>query len=102
MRHKQPTNPHRRLSACAATDRRRPQAQARKATAEVFIGTPGALRRLLNGASVNLTDADTPERLKALRAAEQRRAGPLTELFLDDLDGALVAARWARRFRRAA
>jgi hypothetical protein len=37
-----------------------------------------------------------------VRASELSRAGALSELFLDDLDGAELAARFARRFYKEA
>lgn len=98
----QPEPTVRRAVPRSATDRRVCGAvSARKASAEVFIGSPGALRRLLNGASVSLADADTTARLMAVRAAEQARRQPMP-LFLSDIDAAMLAARWARLNRRRA
>jgi len=100
MQHQISTAP-RRLHPSAATDRLRPaSASVRKASADVILGAPGALRRLLNGAPVALTDPDILSRLHAVRASELSRAGAMSALFLDDLSGAELAARWARRFGR--
>ncbi|MDF2809539.1 MAG: hypothetical protein K0S56_570 [Microvirga sp.] len=103
MRNKQTTALPRRPLACSVTDRlRRRPGFTRKAGAEVVLGAPGALRRLLNGAPVRITDPDILPRLRAVRASELSRAGALSELFLDDLDGAELAARFARRFYKEA
>lgn len=90
----------RRPRPCAATDRRRESA-ALKAKAESFIKSPADLRTVLNGARVRLDDHDLVARLSSVRAVEiTRREQTVTDLFIDDIDAALIAARWARRRRR--
>lgn len=81
----------------------------RKHTARDFIDRPKQIRWLLNGQAVSLSSPSVLERLKNLRWAEgcriphERRREPNArrvpaEQRIDDIDAAILAARYVRRF----
>jgi hypothetical protein len=104
------------LYALGRVKHRRPTAQERMARASLrkmsardFIDSPPQLALLLNGARVNLADGDIIGRLQHLRLCEanrvphERRRDPTArrvpaEQRIDDIDAAILAARFVRRF----
>jgi hypothetical protein len=93
----------------SAALRRAADASLRKMSARDFIDSPPQLALLLNGARVNLADGDIIDRLRHLRLCEanrvphERRRDPTArrvpaEQRIDDIDAAILAARFVRRF----
>jgi len=87
----------------------RAEASHRKAVARDFIDNPRQLRWLFNGSHVSLSGERIIDRLQHLRLCElnriphERRRDPTArrvpaEQRIDDIDAALLAARYVRRF----
>ena len=84
-------------------------ASHRKQTARDFIDCPKQIRWLLNGMSISLASPSVLDRLRNLRWTElhriphERRREPNArrvpaEQRIDDIDAAILAARYVRRF----
>lgn len=100
------------VKALQAHDDRRNRMAAishRKAAARDFIDCPKQIRWLLNGMSISLASPSVLDRLRNLRWTElhriphERRREPNArrvpaEQRIDDIDAAILAARYVRRF----
>lgn len=98
------TTPAPRRRRPPAANDQRVTAPHHKPVAEVYIARPQAVSRLLNGAPVSIHDRGVISKLKVAADRESRRIASgmdgACDFFLHECVGAILAARWARRFGR--